>query len=196
MNNTIIVAIIAGFVSLPAPSISFYFTKKHERDVQLRAQELEHYKLLLTALSDLAVAGMDKDEANRRFALAVNTISLAAPQRVIHALMAFHDEVKFSNPSKSPERHDKLLNELLLAVRRDIGLAIRVWRFRRFVIRRGVCWRLHSRSAGAPSLEVVSGGISGAPRMPRDGVRRAVCVGLSRPFRALGSGCRLRRASP
>ena len=58
-----------------------------------------------------------------RFALAVNTIGIAAPQSVIDALMTFHDEVKFSNPHKSPERHDKLLNDLLLAIRKDIGLA-------------------------------------------------------------------------
>ena len=58
-----------------------------------------------------------------RFALASNTIALAAPQYVIDAFMAFHDEVKFSNPNKSPEKHDKLLNDLLLAVRKDIGLA-------------------------------------------------------------------------
>ena len=58
-----------------------------------------------------------------RFALAVNTIGLAAPQYVINALMAFHDEVKFSNPQQSQERHDKLLNDLVLAIRKDIGLA-------------------------------------------------------------------------
>jgi len=58
-----------------------------------------------------------------RFALAVNTIALVAPQYVIDALMAFHDEVKFSNPHRSPERHDQLLNQLLLAIRKDIGLA-------------------------------------------------------------------------
>jgi hypothetical protein len=84
---------------------------------------MNHYRVLFSALSDLAVDGADKDDANKRFALASNTISLAAPQYMINALMAFHDEVKFSNPNKLPERHDKLLNELLLAVRRDIGLA-------------------------------------------------------------------------
>ena len=59
------------------------------------------------------------------FALATNTIALVAPQYVITALMAFHDEVKFSNPNKSPEKHDKLLIELLLAIRKDIGLSMK-----------------------------------------------------------------------
>lgn len=82
-------------------------------------------KVLLSALSDLAVDGIDKDVANKRFALAANTIALVAPQYVISALMNFHDEVKYSNPNKSIERHDKLLKELLLAIRRDISLSKR-----------------------------------------------------------------------
>jgi hypothetical protein len=91
--------------------------------VQWRSEKLNHYKVLLSALSDLALDGTDKVKANQQFALALNTISLVAPQYVIDALMAFHDEFKFSNPNKLLEQHDKLLNNLLLAVRKDIGLA-------------------------------------------------------------------------
>jgi len=123
MNDAIIVAIISASASLVVAAVTFYLTKKHELSVQWRTEKLNHYRVLLSALSDLAVDGTDKDDANRRFALAVNTIALAAPQDVISALMAFHDEVKFSNPDKSPKRHDELLKEVMLAVRRDIGLA-------------------------------------------------------------------------
>ncbi|MCE5272552.1 hypothetical protein LLH00_14830 [bacterium] len=59
-----------------------------------------------------------------RFALAANTIVLAAPQYVISALMAFHDETKFSNTNRSQVNHDNLLKELVLAVRKDLGLAV------------------------------------------------------------------------
>jgi hypothetical protein len=79
--------------------------------------------VLLSSLSDLAVDGTDKEKADQRFALAVNTIALVAPQCVIMALMDFHDEVKYSNPNKSPECRDELLKKLLLAVRKDIGLS-------------------------------------------------------------------------
>jgi hypothetical protein len=88
-----------------------------------KKEKLNHYKVLISAISDLAVDGTDKNDANMRFALAVNTIALAAPQYVISTLMTFHDEVKYSNQNKSPEMHDKLLKELLLAIRKDIGLA-------------------------------------------------------------------------
>lgn len=67
--------------------------------------------------------GIDKDEANKRFALAANTVALVAPQYVITALMNYHDFAKFSNQNKSIERHDMFLKELLLAIRKDIGLS-------------------------------------------------------------------------
>lgn len=123
MNDAVVVAIITAAAGVMVAALTFYLTKRHELDVQLRNEKLNHYKVLLSALSDLAVDGTDKEAANMRFALAANTIALAAPQEVIQALMAFHDEVKFSNPSPSTEIHDRLLRKLILAVRRDIGLA-------------------------------------------------------------------------
>ena len=123
MNATIIVAVVSASASILAAALTFYLTKRHEFAVQLRKQKLNHYSVLFTSISDLAVEGTNKDNANKNFAIAANTIGLAAPQYVINALMAFHDEIKFSNPHKSQQRHDKLLNDLLLAIRKDIGLA-------------------------------------------------------------------------
>lgn len=123
MDNTIIVAIITVSGSIVVAALTFYLTKRHQLKVEWQHEKLNHYKVLISSLSDLAVDGTDKTEANMKFSLASNTIALAAPQDVIEALMDFHDEVKHSNPNKSPERHDELLIKLLLAIRRDIGLA-------------------------------------------------------------------------
>ena len=123
MNSSIFVAIITVSGSIVIAAITFYLTKKHQLDVEWQHNKLNHYRVLLSALSDLAVDGIDKDEANKKFALAANTIALVAPQYVILALMNFHDEVKYSNPNKSIDKHDQLLKELLLAIRRDIGLS-------------------------------------------------------------------------
>lgn len=111
--------------SILVAAVTFYLTKRHQLKVEWKHEKLNHYKVLLSVLSDLAVDGTDKEEANKRFALAANTISLVAPQYVITALMNFHDEVKFSNKNKSIERHDQLLKELLLAIRKDIGLSVK-----------------------------------------------------------------------
>jgi hypothetical protein len=122
MSDAIRVAIITATGSLLVAAITFFLTKRYELSVQWQKEKLNHYKVLLSALSDLAVDGTDKIDANMRFALAANTIALVAPQNVINALMAFHNEVKYSNTEKTPERHDELLNKLILAIRKDIRL--------------------------------------------------------------------------
>lgn len=123
MDSGILIAVISAAATAAVAAMSFYLTKRHELTVAWRNAKLEHYKLLLSAMSDLAISGVDKDDAHRRFASAVNTIALVAPQHVIDALMTFHDEIKESNRNISVERHDELLVRLLLAVRRDMGLA-------------------------------------------------------------------------
>jgi len=96
MDSSILVAIITVSGSIIVAAVTFYLTKKHQLDVEWQHEKLNHYKVLLSALSDLAVDGIDKDDANKRFALAANTIALVAPQYVISALMNFHDEVKYT----------------------------------------------------------------------------------------------------
>ncbi|MCI5136808.1 MAG: hypothetical protein D3920_17485 [Candidatus Electrothrix sp. AW2] len=123
MDTTIIVAIITVSGSIVVAGFTFYLNKRHQLKVEWQHEKLNHYKVLISSLSDLAFDGTDKTKATIEFALASNTIALAAPQYVIEALMNFHDEAKHSNPNKSPERHDELLIKLLLAIRRDIGLA-------------------------------------------------------------------------
>lgn len=106
-------------------ALSFALNKRAERKTALQQRKLAHYQELLNALSDLAVDGIDKEKANQRFANAVNTIALVAPQHVIEALMRFHDEVKFSNPNASQEGHDRALKILLLAIRKSLDLPFR-----------------------------------------------------------------------
>jgi hypothetical protein len=122
VDPTVIVAIIAGAASIIVAALSFWLTKRAERKDALQQRKLEHYRALLSAISDLAVDGVNKDEANKRFAQAANTIALVAPPRVISALIAFHDEVKFSNPNRSADGHDKKLKDLLLAIRWSLEL--------------------------------------------------------------------------
>ncbi len=122
MDTSVQVAIISASASIIVAAVSFVLNKRAERRDALQQRKLSHYKELLSAISDLAIDGVDKEEANIRFANAVNTIALVAPQNVITALMAFHDEVKFSNPDRSSEGHDKKLNDLLLSIRKSLEL--------------------------------------------------------------------------
>ena len=123
MDKSVLIAIITVSGSIILAAISFYLTKRHQVRTEWQKEKLKHYKDLLTALSELVIDGYDKDQANVKFASSVNTIALVASQKVITALMNFHDEVKISNKNKSIERHDKLLKELLLNIREDISLS-------------------------------------------------------------------------
>jgi hypothetical protein len=122
MNPTISVAIITASTSIIVAAITFILTKRAERKDVLQQRKLAHYQELLSAISDLAIDDVDKEKANLKFARSVNTIALVAPQDVISALMTFHDEIKFSNHNRTLEKHDRLLKELLLAMRKSLEL--------------------------------------------------------------------------
>lgn len=122
MNPTILVAIITASASIVVAALSFVLTKAAERRDVLQQRKLSHYQDLLSAISDLAIDYVDKEKADFKFAKAVNTIALVAPQEVIAALMDFHSEIKYSNANKTMEAHDHKLRTLLLAMRKSLNL--------------------------------------------------------------------------
>jgi len=121
MNSGVIIAIISAAGSIVMAALTYYFTRRHQINIEWRREKIKHYKILLAALSDVVVTSKDKRKAGEDFSHAANTIVLVAPQHVVRALMNFHNEVKWSNPNKTQEQHDLLLKKLLLAIRKDIG---------------------------------------------------------------------------
>ena len=85
MSPIVQVAIISASASIIVAAITFLLTKRAERKDALQLRKLKHYQELLCSISDLAVDDIDKTEANKSFAKAVNTIALVAPQFVIKA---------------------------------------------------------------------------------------------------------------
>lgn len=122
MPNEIMVAVISVSGSIIIAAFSYFLTKQQQRENDWRNLKLDHYKNLLMSISDLAVDNEDV-EAHYRFAQAMNTIALVAPQDVIEAMLEFHDGVKQSNENRSQILHDKLLATLLLTIRRDLKLS-------------------------------------------------------------------------
>jgi hypothetical protein len=120
----IIVAIIAAAATITVAVISFFLNENAKRKTEWQQKKFGHYQKLLLAISELAVDGRNKPRANQDFSTASNTIVLIASQEVITTLMLFHDEIKWENrDSFSSKRHDKLLQDLILAIRRDVGLS-------------------------------------------------------------------------
>jgi hypothetical protein len=122
MDNSVLIAIISASASLWVAALTFYFTKKHQIQAEWKREKLEHYRKLLVSLSDLAVDGKNKDKANEDFSEFSNTICLVASQEVIHKLMLLHNEIKQSNEKHNLDHEVKLVNDLMIEIRKDIGL--------------------------------------------------------------------------
>lgn len=121
MTNEVLVAAITASSGVVIAAVSYFLTKRQQRETEWRNSKLNHYKVLLSSISGLAVDNADVD-AHHRFALALNTLALVAPQKVVEATLAFHDGVKISSQDRSLEHHDQLLAQLLLAIREDLGM--------------------------------------------------------------------------
>ncbi|EPE4144133.1 hypothetical protein [Yersinia intermedia] len=122
MAFEIVTTVIASSTALVVAVVGYWFTKKREREAELRKERLAHYKELVSSLSDI-LEGDNNLQGQKRFAVACNNLNLVAPASVIKALQAFQDETKSSNPSRTFERHDELLSLLLVEMRRDLNIS-------------------------------------------------------------------------
>lgn len=120
MDSALVALITAGGGAAVA-ALTFLLNASRERRDRLQQRKLERYSELLSTISDLAVKGLDPD-THRRYAMAVNTIGLTAPQSLIESLFRFHDEIQVSNPRRTQAQHDHLLTELVLEMRRSLEL--------------------------------------------------------------------------
>lgn len=122
MSVGIVTALITASGGLILASASYWFTKRQEREAELRRQKLEHYKGFVLALGG-TIAGESTPDGNRSFAKACNNLNLVAPQSVLEALQSFQQEIKASNPNKSQELHDLLMSRLFYEFRKDLGVS-------------------------------------------------------------------------
>ena len=121
MSADIFTTVATASGAVVVAGASYWFTKKRERDAELRKEKLEHYKEFVACLSGV-VSGEFTPQSQRAFALACNKLNLVAPQSVITALQRFQNEIKVSNSSKSLERHDQLMSELFFEMRKDLQI--------------------------------------------------------------------------
>ncbi len=58
----------------------------------------------------------------KKYAIAFNTVGLFASQNVIKCLHNYQDLTRLPPEQVQPDKHDKLLTELVLAIRKDLKL--------------------------------------------------------------------------
>jgi|ERR1035438_3674767 hypothetical protein len=121
MDTSVVVSVIAAPSGVIVTAVSFYLTKKKEREADWRKYKYEEYKEFLLSVS--GTVGTDSTpEGNRSFAKACNTLHLIGTKGVIAAPHAYQDEIRISNPSHSAVAHDALLSRLIWGIRKDVGI--------------------------------------------------------------------------
>lgn len=121
MEAAVLVAVISAAAGIFASALTFFLTKRKEREAEWRKQKLESYKELVSALSGI-VGTAPPSEAKVRFAHIANHILLVATPAVLIALRDYLDETSDSNKNKAAHRHDELLTVLMYAIREDLGI--------------------------------------------------------------------------
>ena len=120
MAVEVIGPLIAASGAVVLAGVTYWFTKKREREAELRKEKLEHYKEFVLALSGV-ISGEGTPEGQKGFARACNKLNLVAPQAVIRALQDFQKAIKPGNDTNRA-LHDKLLSSLLYEMRKDLQI--------------------------------------------------------------------------
>ncbi len=121
MDTSLIIVAISSLTAIAVAAITYYTTKRREREAEWRKEKLAHYKDYFAALAE--TVGKDvSDDARARYAIAFNTVGLFASQDVIRCLHAYQEITRLPAEQISLDEHDKRLTDLVLAVRRDLQL--------------------------------------------------------------------------
>lgn len=116
MNTELVIALVGAFVTIVTALLTNYFTKKNQLRFEERKLKEEYYTNYIKAVSaNVLLKGEDGelDDAQNRLLLVGST-------DVVKALMAFWDKIKPSAPPLSGNEHDRLLTELIKAMRADL----------------------------------------------------------------------------
>ena len=107
------------FGAIVTAGLTYFFTKRREREADWRKMKLDQYKEYVAALSGI-VEGRDTPEGHIRYVDAVNSLTLVASPKVLRELYAYMDYTTSRNISKSIEQHDRLLTNLMHVLRQDV----------------------------------------------------------------------------
>lgn len=119
MDATIVVSVIAAASGVIVTSVSYYLTKKKEREADWRRYKFEQYKEFLVSMSGIVGIG-STPEGKRSFAMECSALHLIGSKEVLLALHSLLDAIE--NPGLSRSVHDALLSKLIWEIRQDVGI--------------------------------------------------------------------------
>ncbi len=125
MDAQFITITITALVGILGSFITYYLTKKQQRESEERKIKQEYYRLYIKSMSDVAIDNND-DDAQKRLSESFNSLIVIAAPSVVQELMKFHNFIRQSNteiPRESKEwsiKHDELLRTVVKTIREDI----------------------------------------------------------------------------
>jgi hypothetical protein len=119
MNTSVIVAVISSAASVIAAALSFYLTKKKEREADWRKYKFEQYKEFLVSMSG-SLGSNSTSDGRMSFSSACNALHLIGSKGV---LLALHSLLAVAGrPGLPNATHDALLSKLIWEIRQDVGI--------------------------------------------------------------------------
>lgn len=118
----VVIPIIGIITAIISAAVSYYFTKRDQLEANERKLKEKYYLAYIKAVSDIVILD-DKEMAKNSLADAQNQLLLVGSSEVVNNLMKFHDYIKPSGQKEhgfSSVVHDKLLTELIKAMRKDL----------------------------------------------------------------------------
>ena len=119
MDTSVIVAVISTAAGVTVASLSYYFSKKKEREADWRKYKFEQYKEFMVSMSG-NLANTSTPDGIRNFYKSCNALSLIGSRGVLLALPAYINSA--GKPNLSRDAHDALLSKLIWEIRQDVGI--------------------------------------------------------------------------
>lgn len=121
MDTPISVAVISAAAAIVVPAVSFYWSRRKDRDAEWHKYKFDQYQAFVKSMSGIVGTDVTPD-GQREFTRCANSLLLLASADVLSALQEFQREISVSNRNRSTERHDQLLSRLVWEIRRDMRI--------------------------------------------------------------------------
>jgi hypothetical protein len=119
LNVALLAAAISGVVSVFALVVSYYLTKRREREGDCRKVKLDLYREYINAVAAI-VEGRMTPESESRYHNAFNTIGLVASPAVLAAIQVFQAEISPTNYTRTQGSHDEKYSAMVSPLRQDL----------------------------------------------------------------------------
>lgn len=120
-STDLLATIISVLGSIIIVALTYYFTKKKERETEWQKEKLNFYIEFISSLTDNLDCGSTLEGA-KRFARASNNLYLFANTKVISALNHFQEEIRSANQNPKFEGQERALGNLIFQIRKDLKI--------------------------------------------------------------------------